>query len=133
MYTLEMRTIPQAHHNVRGTTKSDACTGKYARDGTIDIVSKKANSRTKNIRVSKILLVVTVFFVLSFTPFLSIELVALSDERLIENLDNTSTVLYQLFWRSYAINFVVNPFIYSVMDTKFRMQCKSFLCKRLNE
>ncbi|KAL3890842.1 hypothetical protein ACJMK2_003117 [Sinanodonta woodiana] len=134
MYKTEMvseTTITQSHHNVQETSKTGVYPGKYASEEIIGRVSKRANSRAKNIRVSKILFVVTASFVLSFTPFLSLELLTLSDETLIQDLDNASTVYYQLFWRSFAVNFVVNPFIYSVMDRQFRMQCKRFVCNIL--
>ncbi|KAK3602077.1 hypothetical protein CHS0354_014252 [Potamilus streckersoni] len=90
---------------------------------------KKQAESTKHIRVSKMLFAVTAFFVLSFAPFLSLELLTLFDERLIEDLDNTSTVFYQLFWRTFAIHFMVNPFIYGVMDRRFRMECKKLVYK----
>ncbi|KAL3890745.1 hypothetical protein ACJMK2_003023 [Sinanodonta woodiana] len=86
--------------------------------------------RAKTIRVSKMLFVVTAFFVLSFAPFIALELLTFFDEYFIENLDNTSTMFYQLFWRTFSINFMVNPFIYGVMDKRFRMECKNLCVKR---
>ncbi|KAL3890838.1 hypothetical protein ACJMK2_003113 [Sinanodonta woodiana] len=134
IYEVEMSpetTTTQSPHNVQETLKTGVYPGKYASEEVIGRVSKKAYSRAKNIRVSKILFVVSASFVLSFTPFLFLEILTLSDEQLIVNLDNASTVFYQLFWRSVALHFVVNPFIYNVMDRKFKMHCKSCVSNKL--
>ncbi|KAL3890824.1 hypothetical protein ACJMK2_003099 [Sinanodonta woodiana] len=82
------------------------------------------DNNEKGIRVSKMLFLVTAVFMLSYAPFLSLELLTFFDEQIIDNLDSTSTVVYQLFWRTFSINFMVNPLIYGVMDRRFRMECK---------
>ncbi|KAK3602075.1 hypothetical protein CHS0354_014250 [Potamilus streckersoni] len=93
--------------------------------------NKDKDNTEKVIRVSKMLFLVTSIFMLSYAPFLSLELLTFFDGQLIDNLDNTVTVVYQLFWRTFSINFMVNPFIYGVMDRRFRMECKKLISQRL--
>ncbi|KAK3602081.1 hypothetical protein CHS0354_014256 [Potamilus streckersoni] len=105
--------------------------GKNIKEENKGNKNKNHTVTTKNIRSFKILFVVTTIFILSFAPFLILELLSYLDEHFIENLDNTSTVFYQIFIRTYAINFMVNPFIYGVMDRKFRTEFRNLVLKRL--
>ncbi|KAL3890839.1 hypothetical protein ACJMK2_003114 [Sinanodonta woodiana] len=123
------RTIPQTKYTVLDdlTTVKDLGRGINTESKENILSSQSVNA--KSIHVSKTLFVVTAFFVVSFAPFLSLEVITFIDQELIESLDNTSIVFYQLLWRSFAINFVVNPFIYGVMDRRFRLQCRKLLLK----
>ncbi|KAK3602076.1 hypothetical protein CHS0354_014251 [Potamilus streckersoni] len=122
------------HNALYNTMESNAaelfsCSINMHNPGKCIIVGNKPNkpellsNRVKTIRVSKMLLVVTAFFVLSFAPFLSLGLLTFFDEQVIEDLDNTSTMIYHLFWSSFEINFMINPFIYGAMDKRFREEC----------
>ncbi|KAL3890825.1 hypothetical protein ACJMK2_003100 [Sinanodonta woodiana] len=91
---------------------------------------KWQDQKVKSIRVSKMLFAVTAFFAFSFAPFLSLEIITFFNEQFIDGLDNTSTLFYQLFWRTFAIHFMVNPFIYGVMDRRFRIECKKLVSKK---
>ncbi|KAL3890828.1 hypothetical protein ACJMK2_003103 [Sinanodonta woodiana] len=123
------RTLPRTKRTILDdlTTVKDLerCANMESKHNIFDNRSINA----KSINVSKTLFVVTVFFVLSFAPFLSLEVIIFLDKEIIESLDNISPVFYQLLWRSFAINFMVNPIIYGVMDRPFRLECRKLVFK----
>ncbi|KAL3890744.1 hypothetical protein ACJMK2_003022 [Sinanodonta woodiana] len=123
------RTIPQTKlavlDNLTTVKRLGICINVESKENLFNNQSVNVNS----IHVFKTLFAVTVFFVLSFAPFLSLEVITFIDKEIIESLDNTSTVFYQLVWRSFAINFMVNPFIYGVMDRRFRLECRKLVLK----
>ncbi|KAL3890746.1 hypothetical protein ACJMK2_003024 [Sinanodonta woodiana] len=123
------RTIPQAQRIVLDDLATVEDLGRGINTESKENIFSSQPVNAKSIHVSKTLFVVTMFFVLSFAPFLSLEVITFLDQELIESLDNTSTVFYQLVWRSFAINFMVNPIIYGVMDRRFRLECRKLVLK----
>ncbi|KAL3890740.1 hypothetical protein ACJMK2_003018 [Sinanodonta woodiana] len=122
-------TLTQNERKVLDDAKSTKDLARCINMESKENIFNNQSVNVKSIRVSKTLFVVTVFFVLSFAPFLSLEVITFLDNEQIDNLDNTSTVFYQLFWRSFAINFMLNPFIYGVMDRRFRLECRKLVLK----
>ena len=82
-------------------------------------------SAEKTIRITRMLVVVTVVFVLSYLPHLSLMLWDMFTETY-ETLPEDN--LYQIIFYSFFLNNLINPFIYASMDLKFRGECKKLLC-----
>ena len=95
---------------------------------TNKIFKRISGASDKTIRITRLLVVVTVTFVLSYLPHLSLMLWdVFTDEDKAFPKDN----LYQIIFYSFFLNNVINPFIYASMDLKFRNECKKlFLCKK---
>ncbi|KAL4234713.1 hypothetical protein ACF0H5_006355 [Mactra antiquata] len=80
----------------------------------------------KTIRITKMLTVVTVAFVISYLPHLTLMIWSLFLTP--ENKNTLATDnRYQIMFYSFLINNLVNPFIYAAMDLKFRTELKKLL------
>lgn len=80
----------------------------------------------KTIRITKMLTVVTVAFVISYLPHLSLQIwdiFTTPENRHLLPTDNR----YQVMFYSFLINNLVNPFIYAAMDLKFRTELKKLM------
>ena len=70
--------------------------------------------------------VVTIAFMLSFTPFLVILIIRYTDPLFYNNIQTKAgKIFYDIFLRSYLINSVVNSWIYGFMNQQFRQMVKS--------
>ena len=90
-------------------------------------VMRRISSRSaeKTLRITRMLVVVTVVFVLSYLPHLSLMLWDMFTETY-ETLPKDN--LYQIIFYSFFLNNLINPFIYASMDLKFRGECKKLFC-----
>lgn len=70
---------------------------------------------------------VTIAFMVSFTPFLCILLIRYTNKNYYFHLGTTGKIVYHVFLRSYFINSMVNPFIYGFMNMHFRRLVKNML------
>ena len=81
-----------------------------------------------------VFLTVTVVFVLGFLPHLSVRVLRFLHVAF--NDDTSGDLVYNFLVRSYLINSVSNPFIYSIIHKRFREELfktiKSMLCCRKN-
>lgn len=71
--------------------------------------------------------VVTIAFMMSFTPFLIILIIRYTNSSYYEGLDKPGKIAYSVFIRTYFINSMVNPFIYGFMNMRFREHVKTLL------
>lgn len=87
------------------------------------------SSGKKTLRITKMLTLVTIVFVLSYLPHLSLmiwSMVISKERKSTLPTDNE----YKLLFYSFFINNLVNPFIYAAMDLKFRGELSKLLnCK----
>ncbi|XP_060568627.1 5-hydroxytryptamine receptor 1F-like [Ruditapes philippinarum] len=77
------------------------------------------SSGKKTVRITKMLTLVTIAFVISYLPHLSLmiwSMVITKDDKHTLPTDNE----YKVLFYSFFINNLVNPFIYAAMDLKFR-------------
>lgn len=95
-------------------------------------VIKRISSRSgeKTIRITRMLVVVTIVFVLSYLPHLTLMLWDMFTETY-ETLPKDN--LYQIIFYSFFLNNLINPFIYASMDLKFRRECKKIFCCKKND
>lgn len=104
---------------------------KNFRKTTSKILRQFISSRGKTtLRLTKMLTLVTVCFVISYLPHMILMLSSLfmeTEESLLK--DNW----YQIVFYSFLLNNLVNPFIYATMDIKFRREVKNLLTFRCRE
>ena len=84
------------------------------------------SSGKKTVRITKMLTLVTIAFVISYLPHLSLmiwSMVMSMDDKHTLPTDNE----YKILFYSFFINNLVNPFIYSAMDLKFRGELAKLL------
>ena len=69
---------------------------------------------------------VTIAFMLSFTPFLVLLIIRYTDPMFYNNINTKAgKIIYDISLRSYLINSVVNSWIYGFMNRQFRQMVKS--------
>lgn len=109
--------------NKAGVSSKPSSTWKSAKMMIRNISSK---SGRKSLRITKMLTIVTIAFLLSYTPHLTLMLWGmLTTQQDTLPTDNT----YNVIFNSFFINNIVNPFIYAAMDLKFRRELKAtFIC-----
>lgn len=104
------------------------------KDRTAKLASKvmrkiSSSSGKKTLRITKMLTLVTIAFVISYLPHLSLmiwSMVISREEKYTLPTDNA----YKFLFYSFFINNLVNPFIYAAMDLKFRRELKNLIrCK----
>lgn len=112
--TKETTTVPSERK------KSDIAPQKYGVNATV-----KYQIRTSKTTV--MLGIVTVVFVLSFLPFLTVMVVRNIVKNFEQLLSPTAEIFYKFCLKSYFINNAVNPVIYSFLNIQFRQDVKKLL------
>lgn len=88
-----------------------------------------SSSGKKTLRVTKMLTLVTIVFVMSYLPHLTLMIWSMILGPRGQHKLPTDNV-YKLLFYSFLVNNLVNPFIYAAMDLKFRRELKNLLkCK----
>lgn len=82
---------------------------------------KLSTVKSKPTRKNTVMMrMVTIAFVLSFTPFLCILIIRYSNTKYYWSLNVPGKIVYSVLLRTYFINSMVNPFIYGFMNLHFR-------------
>jgi len=83
-------------------------------------------THTHSYKSTKIAIIISIFFVLSYIPTLG--------EGLLEGIDEetflseyVSISVLKILQKTFAINHVIIPFIYGFIDKKFRKDCKDIV------
>ena len=117
-------TIVRSRSPTPNSTKSDSRLDKQSRSNS-DKSDQSAHSgpsvRTR--KVTMMLFIITIVFVLSFIPHLVIIIWINLRPDIIDDLDSPSIIVYNIFFRSFVINNMANPIIYGFVDKKFRSEC----------
>ncbi|XP_071170984.1 orexin receptor type 2-like [Mytilus edulis] len=101
----------------------------------VDCVHQKLEKKnsTHKIQASKttfMLGIVTVVFVLSFLPFLTVMVIRNIVKNFEDMLSESAEVFYKFCLKSYFINNSVNPIIYSFMNIQFRRDVRKLFSKQ---
>jgi hypothetical protein len=86
-------------------------------------IAKPKKRRIKS-KTTIIAFLVTIVFILSFLPHLSLQVAKMIKKGFDYNLHGSALVAYNIFLRSYFINSAANPFIYGVFNIKFSAEVK---------
>ncbi|XP_013096920.2 uncharacterized protein LOC106080142 isoform X1 [Biomphalaria glabrata] len=76
-------------------------------------------------RTSRMLITVSLVFVLGSFPFLALNFYKTSSPKSFAALEGLPLGAYHLFVRSYFLNSALNPIVYSLLDKKFRKECRN--------
>lgn len=77
--------------------------------------------------ITEMLFIVTVVFVLSFSPHLVLIVINSFDHNFSRDMNALSVVFYNLFLRSFVVNNAANPVVYFKCQKEFRKDCEKLL------
>lgn len=117
MDTGKSKTTPKLHYS-RSTNVCKAPAGA----SELRSIQKK--------KITFMLFVITLVFVLSFMPHLSLKTIAFLKKDFLPSLSFRNLVLYNTFVWSFFVNNAANPIIYGFCDERFRMEMKKLYCRR---
>lgn len=87
----------------------------------------KSKKHIRTIRITTMLFIITVIFVISFLPYLIISILNGMDEHFWNDMSSGELVIINLLMRTYFINNMVNPIVYWFLDKKFKQEvCRFF-------
>lgn len=96
--------------------------------GIVRMSRKFSTVKAKPTRKNTVMMrVVTIAFMISFTPFLCILIIRYTDPMYYQKLNTPGKIAYGVLLRTYFINSMVNPFIYGFMNLRFRQHVKCLL------
>ena len=111
----------------------------FSQDDTCDFdvpkrpMTRAQKTKSKRMRRAKArkatwsMFLISLAFVLSYLPFLSLLLARSLNHNFDESMSPSWRAVYKFFLRSYFINFAINPWLYGIADSKFRESCKKVL------
>ncbi|XP_062568584.1 G-protein coupled receptor 84-like [Saccostrea cucullata] len=98
------------------------------------IMAKQAKCRKTLARnTTYLMFLITIVFILSFVPVLTLVLIREVKKDFVDNLSDSGRTAYRFFLRSYYINAAMNPVIYSIFDRRFRKAVKSTTREMINK
>ncbi|XP_060079397.1 orexin receptor type 2-like [Ylistrum balloti] len=106
-------------NNKRSFKRSLSNSSRKSRLGSIT----EALTQIKVSRTTKIFIAVTVAFVLSYLPTIVVQVFVSRQKGSAVKLSEEKQLILKLFARSYYINNVINPVIYSFLNVNFRTHC----------
>lgn len=93
------------------------------------MTSNLNRKQRRSLRITGMLTFITIVFVLSFLPYLTISILNGIDENFWTHMTSSEILLYNFLLRTYFVNNMANPLIYSFLDEKFRSEVrKMFKC-----
>ncbi|XP_071101332.1 neuropeptide FF receptor 2-like [Haliotis cracherodii] len=99
--------------------------------GRSDTILKYPSKRQMTARRTTLMLfIISLAFVVSFLPHLSLMAARAIRRDLIDNLEGSALAAYNIFLRSYFINCVANPFIYSYCNVTVRKEIAAIVSLR---
>lgn len=87
--------------------------------GKSKFTSKK---QMRTMRITAMLFIITLIFIISFLPYLIISVMNGLDETFWNNMSNGEFVLINFLLRTYFINNMINPLVYWFLDNKFKQE-----------
>jgi len=116
----QAREVFGAKHSTNSTARSTANT-----------VTRRWNVDAETVRVTTPMVMITIVFLLSFVPYISLclwRLVEARHERLF--LSDASLVFFNIGLRSHLLNSSLNPVIYGIFNSNFRKFYFKFCCRK---
>ena len=124
---LRMRSISEDSSSVSFNKKSFARSVSQNSTGSRLASISEAISRAKPSKTTKIFMLVTFAFVLSFCPTIVIQVLFLTNKSLAKSSSIALLVTLKALSRSHYINNAVNPIIYCFLNVNFRKHCRNLL------
>lgn len=94
-------------------------------------VKLRRKSSRRYLRTTYIFLAVFIAFLISFVPYLIVNILRFSKVAFVDMNSGSDEVIYNLCVRSYFISNFINPIIYSLLNRTFRTECRKLFhnCK----
>ncbi|KAK7099155.1 uncharacterized protein [Littorina saxatilis] len=99
-----------------------ACFNKKVTFSPVSAPMKQIPART-----TLMLFVLTALYVVNYLPYLVMSILDALDNTTLDQLDIN---IANICWRSFFLNSVVNPFVYNFCNSRFRQECRAFVCRR---
>jgi len=107
---------------------SDVSSSEYDSSGTLERGQTRSyetnrsafKKQRRTMRITGMLFIITLIFIISFLPYLTIEGMNNMDDTFWENMEVEELIIYNLLMRTYFINNMVNPIVYWCLDKKFK-------------
>lgn len=116
--------IPPAPGAIKVVLKTTSDTLKKARKSVTDKRFRRVSKTTV------MLFLVTLLYVICFTPFLGIAFHRTIHKEAFKNMTRSERMAFYVILRSYLLNCAINPIIYSFCNDLFRKEC-AYLFKKL--
>ena len=88
------------------------------------MTSNLNRKQRRSLRITGMLTLITIVFVLSFLPYLTISILNGIYEDFWTHMTSSEILLYNFLLRTYFVNNMANPLIYSFLDEKFRSEVR---------
>ncbi|KAK6167661.1 hypothetical protein SNE40_021635 [Patella caerulea] len=95
---------------------------------TAQNAEKKVKAKKMKTRTTLMLSIITVVFIISYLPYLSISIIKVFNKNFVKNMSQSAFMAYNVVLRSHYINAAVNPLVYSFCNAKFREEARQVLC-----
>ncbi|XP_071141444.1 muscarinic acetylcholine receptor M4-like [Mytilus edulis] len=95
----------------------------------IDQTKMASRKQRRTLRITTMLFIITLIFVISFLPYLIIEVISNTDETYWNTMETWELVISSLLYRTYFINNMVNPIVYWCLDQKFKKEVVKFFTR----
>ncbi|OWF46442.1 neuromedin-U receptor 1-like [Mizuhopecten yessoensis] len=115
-------------HHFRSDVNNDLKSSDHQIDSNITSAipeRRKKKSMYRSVRTTYIFLAVFIAFLISFLPYLIVNILKHTKTVLHEFNSDTEEVVYNLCVRSFFISNFINPIIYSLLNKKFQKECKT--------
>ncbi|CAH1799388.1 unnamed protein product [Owenia fusiformis] len=123
---------PHATETQAGSDQQDAVAKVDKAYVRKDRTSKKHAIPSNGLKTAKLLFLVTVVFVLSWTPFWAMRLWFIVNSALFQRKSHTDKMLHDFFDHLFYLNNAINPVLYSLMHKAFVVDCKTCYRKLRN-
>ncbi|KAK6167660.1 hypothetical protein SNE40_021634 [Patella caerulea] len=90
-------------------------------------LNKRMKARKIKNRTTLMLVGITMVFIASCVPYLTISVMKRLDTNFVTSMSDTEYKIYNIFLRSYFFNSVANPIVYSFCNARFREEAKRVL------
>lgn len=128
--TVSMNDTSETEESTLTLSKSNS-SEQFSKYHTRPQLSRKFSTvKTKATMKNTVMMrMVTIAFMMSFTPFLCILIIRYTNPLYYLSLNDPGKIAYHVFLRTYFINSMLNPFIYGFMDLYFRRLVKDLFSK----
>ena len=126
---IQFKGSARKNHQRRPRTNQKGLTREFKESlrNMSSLPSEKGGEALHARKITLMLFIVTVGFVLSFLPHSILVIIRYQDEHFYERLSKFEKSVFQLFLRSYLFNSALNPIVYCFVSQQFRQKSKEVL------
>ena len=133
--TLEYISLHQLKHSRLSTSSQTSQSRSDKQQLPIRYSTGAGHSEVRSTRLkhkTEIMLILTTVFTITIIIYLILVSFVASEQNILRRLTKNEKVTFFLFWRLYFINGLINPFLYGLMDPRFRKGLREMFCVKFN-